>query len=471
MADKNVRLKSGNDVLYPQTKVGNILNDDGSKFERYINIGKYLVNNTHISQEGFDYLLKLKDNKNFIGINYLGYNYDFVKYNEQYNSDNTLNNQYLLFMGKSSYGLKYPINKKLVIDKKELYIKTVSHLSMDYRTSWINYTQPDGTASGYAYLSDIGTYNNSEMDSCTYHPVLYAYASQASNGYIKKINIRSNEYKIPDTVYFDITSNSDNENPNTLTSDGLSNLNDLFTNNRLIGIIYENKHYKLSKNDISNNNYIFVCVDCDNNNYSLKTFTINSTTGTYSSNQGSVLSLTTDNTPTSQLIPSITTNNEQQNLTVGEGLAIADGQLKSTLSNFKYGCIKLNNIKIGENKYSLHIYLLDYLYDAIINGASSMFDTTLTRDTFPNFIKTNITSELFIQLITKIIEMNQSVCAIPYLSFDIQQTLPTESYMYNCSLIKEGTIGFVCGTNNIVFDNPTFEDDFSLVYNNSFYGD
>ena len=75
MADKNVRLKSGNDVLYPQTKVGNILNDDGSKFERYINIGKYLVNNTHISQEGFDYLLKLKDNKNFIGINYLGYNY------------------------------------------------------------------------------------------------------------------------------------------------------------------------------------------------------------------------------------------------------------------------------------------------------------------------------------------------------------------------------------------------------------
>ena len=166
MADKNVRLKSGNDVLYPQTKVGNILNDDGSKFERYINIGKYLVNNTHISQEGFDYLLKLKDNKNFIGINYLGYNYDFVKYNEQYNSDNTLNNQYLLIIGKSSYGLKYPINKKLVIDKKELYIKTASHLSMDYRTSWINYTQPDGTASGYAYLSDIGTYNNSEMDSC-----------------------------------------------------------------------------------------------------------------------------------------------------------------------------------------------------------------------------------------------------------------------------------------------------------------
>ena len=72
---------------------------------------------------------------------------------------------------------------------------------MDYRTSWINYTQPDGTVSGYAYLSDIGTYNNSEMNSCSYHPVLYAYASQASNGYIKKINIRSNEYKISNGIF------------------------------------------------------------------------------------------------------------------------------------------------------------------------------------------------------------------------------------------------------------------------------
>ena len=132
--------------------------------------------------------------------------------------------------------------------------------------------------------------------------------------------------------------------------------------------------------------------------------------------------------------------------------------------------MKLNNTKVGENKYSLHIYLLDYLYDAIINEASNMFGTTLTRDTFPNFIKTNITSELFIQLITKIIEMNQSLCTIPYLSFDIQQTLPTESYIYNCSLIKEGIVGFVCGTNEIMLDNTTFEDDFSLVYNSSFYG-
>ena len=185
----------------------------------------------------------------------------------------------------------------------------------------------------------------------------------------------------------------------------------------------------------------------------------------------SLLMLTTDDTPRSQLIPSITTNNEQQNLTVGDGLIISDGQLKSTLSNFKYGCMKLNNIKVGENKYSLHIYLLDYMYDAIINRASEIFNTVLTRDTFPGFVKTNMTHELFIQLITGIVEMNQLVCTMPYLSFDIEQTLPTESYMHNCSLIKEGIIGFVCGTNNIVFDNPTFEDDFSLVYNNSFYGD
>ena len=37
MAEKNIKLKDGEDVVYPQTKIGNILNNDGSKFERYIN--------------------------------------------------------------------------------------------------------------------------------------------------------------------------------------------------------------------------------------------------------------------------------------------------------------------------------------------------------------------------------------------------------------------------------------------------
>lgn len=48
-----------------------------------------------------------------------------------------------------------------------------------------------------------------------------------------------------------------------------------------------------------------------------------------SSNGGLILPTTT---PTSQVIPSITTSNEQQNLTVGDGLAIENGALKTTYS-------------------------------------------------------------------------------------------------------------------------------------------
>ena len=40
------------------------------------------------------------------------------------------------------------------------------------------------------------------------------------------------------------------------------------------------------------------------------------------------------NTPTSQVIPSITTSNEQQNLTIGNGLEIKDGALQATSSGF-----------------------------------------------------------------------------------------------------------------------------------------
>lgn len=41
------------------------------------------------------------------------------------------------------------------------------------------------------------------------------------------------------------------------------------------------------------------------------------------------LTVDTQGTPTSQLIPSITTSNEQQNLTIGNGLEIKDGALKT----------------------------------------------------------------------------------------------------------------------------------------------
>ena len=83
MAEKNIKLKDGEDVVYPQTKIGNILNNDGSKFERYINFDKYLSSYSKITQEGFDYLLRLKDNKNFIGIHINENNYNFIGYGEK----------------------------------------------------------------------------------------------------------------------------------------------------------------------------------------------------------------------------------------------------------------------------------------------------------------------------------------------------------------------------------------------------
>ena len=43
-----------------------------------------------------------------------------------------------------------------------------------------------------------------------------------------------------------------------------------------------------------------------------------------------VLTIDTQSTPTSQLIPSITTSNTQQNLTIGNGLVIENGALKAT---------------------------------------------------------------------------------------------------------------------------------------------
>ena len=43
MAEKNIKLKDGEDIVYPQTKIGNILNDDGTKLQNFGN-AKYWVN-------------------------------------------------------------------------------------------------------------------------------------------------------------------------------------------------------------------------------------------------------------------------------------------------------------------------------------------------------------------------------------------------------------------------------------------
>ena len=62
MAEKNIKLKNGEDIVYPQTKIGNILNDDG-----------YIAFKTD-NREFFDYSVEtFKENK--WQIEDLNYNY------------------------------------------------------------------------------------------------------------------------------------------------------------------------------------------------------------------------------------------------------------------------------------------------------------------------------------------------------------------------------------------------------------
>ena len=70
-----------------------------------------------------------------------------------------------------------------------------------------------------------------------------------------------------------------------------------------------------------------------------------------------VLTVDTQNTPTSQLIPSITTSNEQQNLTIGNGLAIENGTLRATGGHGEIidlnGKINLDNTTITQDGFNL----------------------------------------------------------------------------------------------------------------------
>ena len=304
MAEKNIKLKDGEDIVYPQTKIGNILNDDGTKLQNFgnakywVNMSQYMpltyerVYTKQLSEEVYNMLIEYGKDQNFEGFYIFNENGKKTIYTHiKANNEGALLYQYIY--GDKSFNNSYNtiINGYWIVNPNR-NVKTVNY-QYSYMPRYDNFTitTPDGKKQAYSdkFLKCIELYTKGDSGgnlayTCSIYP------NKAQNGYILGFDYGNYDhphysYKIPDTVYFDITSNSNSENPNTLTSDGLSNLNDLFTNNRLIGIIYENKYYKLSKNDINNNNYIFVCVDCDNNNYSLKIFTINSTTGVYSSNE------------------------------------------------------------------------------------------------------------------------------------------------------------------------------------------
>ena len=77
MAEKNIKLKDGENIVYPQTKIENILNNDGTKWEVpsggqvFFNLFMYYdqVNNK-ITQEGWDKLSNGLINGTYCGILY-----------------------------------------------------------------------------------------------------------------------------------------------------------------------------------------------------------------------------------------------------------------------------------------------------------------------------------------------------------------------------------------------------------------
>lgn len=304
MAEKNIKLKNGEDIVYPQTKIGNILNDDGTKLQNFgnakywVDMSQYMpltyerVYTKQLSEEVYNMLIEYGKDQNFEGF------YTFNEHGKKTiythikaNNEGALLYQYI-YGDKSFDNRMNTVKNGYWIVNPNRNVQTVNYqYSYLPRYGGFTITTPDGERHSYNdnFLISIELIEKGNSGGNLIH-ICNMFPYKVQNGYMLEFKYGSDSYqqysyKIPDTIYFDIASNSNSENPNTLTSDGLSNLNDLFTNNRLIGIIYENKYYKLSKNDINNNNYIFVCVDCDNNNYSLKIFTINSTTGVYSSNE------------------------------------------------------------------------------------------------------------------------------------------------------------------------------------------
>lgn len=78
-------------------------------------------------------------------------------------------------------------------------------------------------------------------------------------------------------------------------------------------------------------------------------------------------------TPSSQVIPSITTSNTQQNLTIGDGLAIENGVLKTTGSGGSgfnlYECVfNLDNENANMETMTLTEVGKHKLYDMFVNG-------------------------------------------------------------------------------------------------------
>ena len=126
------------------------------------------------------------------------------------------------------------------------------------------------------------------------------------------------------------------------------------------------------------------------------------------------LTIDTQNTPSSQLIPSITTSNEQQNLTIGNGLAIENGVLKTTgggqvfFNLFMYYDEANNKItQEGWDKLSNGLINGAYcgiLYDEIplvlcgFNGSRTLYSFINTEEKDKASIKITVKSDLTLMI-------------------------------------------------------------------------
>lgn len=123
-----------------------------------------------------------------------------------------------------------------------------------------------------------------------------------------------------------------NQGDQTVTQTGFDLLTQKLFNNEIVGISLGEVGTCMLLNDITGGSISFIGPYSGNDGRFKATFKLDLSVKTeYVDKGGSPISLTLPQTaPSSQVIPSITTANTQQNLTIGDGLTIENGALKTT---------------------------------------------------------------------------------------------------------------------------------------------
>ena len=118
----------------------------------------------------------------------------------------------------------------------------------------------------------------------------------------------------------------------TVTQEGFDLLLQKISSNEIVGISLGDAGTCMLLNEMKGTSISFIGPYDGNHGRFKATFNLDLSVKTeYVDKGGSPISLTLPSTsPSSQLIPSITTSNTQQNLTIGDGLVIENGALKAT---------------------------------------------------------------------------------------------------------------------------------------------